>query len=170
MTGTASATTWRRYSIAPGISPQRAFFMGRFDWAVSLIGDGVLGGIGAVLTFIPQIVMLFCSRPCSNQAGICRGVLSSRQDFHPPGSFGRALIPFIVGFGWRPRNHGHRTLENEQERKRDHPRSFHPLRASCRSFPFAGFFLPNIAFWFPRPCFPVDLYNYYRGFNFKEGV
>ncbi|MGB3998117.1 MAG: ferrous iron transport protein B [Bacilli bacterium] len=92
---------------------------GASDWAVSLIGDGVLGGIGAVLTFIPQIVMLFLLAALLESSGyLSRVSFLLDKIFTRLGLSGRALIPFIVGFGCSvPGIMATRTLENEQERK-----------------------------------------------------
>lgn len=93
--------------------------VGASAWAISLVCDGVLGGIGAVLTFIPQIVMLFLLAALLEASGyLSRVSFLLDKLFTHLGLSGRALIPFIVGFGCSvPGIMATRTLENEQERK-----------------------------------------------------
>ena len=92
---------------------------GATPWIVNLTTDGILAGIGAVLTFIPQIIVLFIIVALLEASGyLSRVSFLLDKLFSRLGLSGRTLIPFIVGFGCSvPGVMATRTIENEKERR-----------------------------------------------------
>lgn len=89
------------------------------DWAISLISDGIIAGISAVLGFVPQIFILFILINLLEASGyMARVTLLFDKLFKKIGLSGKSLIPFIVGAGCSvPGIMSTRILENEDERK-----------------------------------------------------
>ncbi len=87
-------------------------------WATSLINDGVLGGISAVLSFLPQILMLFLFFSILEDSGyMARVAFILDKIFSKFGLSGRALMPMIMGFGCSvPAMANTRTLADDKER------------------------------------------------------
>lgn len=88
-------------------------------WLVSLIVDGIINGVGAVLNFIPQLIILFlCISILETTGYMSRIALLLDKLFRKIGLSGKSLIPFIVGSGCSvPGIMGSRIIENEDERK-----------------------------------------------------
>ena len=88
------------------------------DWAVGLINDGILGGIGAVLSFLPQILVLFFFFSVLEDSGyMARVAFILDRIFRKFGLSGRAFMPMIMGFGCSiPAMINTRTLADEKER------------------------------------------------------
>ena len=93
--------------------------LGASDWAVSLVVDGMVGGIGAVLVFIPQLIVLFfCIAVLETSGYMSRIAFILDRIFIKFGLSGKSLIPFIVGTGCSvPGIMTSRTIEDENERK-----------------------------------------------------
>lgn len=91
---------------------------GAAEWAVSLIGDGVLGGIGGVLSFVPQIILLLLLLSILEDTGyMARVAFILDKLFRRFGVSGRAFIPMVMGFGCSvPAIVNTRTLADERER------------------------------------------------------
>ncbi len=91
---------------------------GMADWAVGLINDGILGGIGAVLSFLPQILVLFFFFSVLEDSGyMARVAFILDRIFRKFGLSGRAFMPMIMGFGCSiPAMINTRTLADEKER------------------------------------------------------
>lgn len=87
-------------------------------WVQSLIGDGVLGGIFGVLSFVPQILVLFLLFSILEDSGyMARVVFILDRIFRKFGLSGRAFIPMIMGFGCSvPAIINTRTLADDNER------------------------------------------------------
>ena len=85
----------------------------------SLIVDGIIFGVGAVLGFIPQLAILFfCISMLEATGYMPRIALLLDKVFRKIGLSGKSLIPFIVGSGCSvPGILGTKILENEEERK-----------------------------------------------------
>ena len=92
--------------------------LGAADWAVSLIGDGVLGGIGGVLSFVPQILLLLLLLSILEDTGyMARVAFILDKLFRRFGVSGRAFIPMVMGFGCSvPAIVNTRTLADEREK------------------------------------------------------
>ena len=88
-------------------------------WLTSLIVNGILTGIFAVLGFLPQIAVLFFFIAILETTGyLSRISFLLDKFFNRLGLSGRSLIPFIVGSGCSvPGIMAARTIENEAERK-----------------------------------------------------
>lgn len=87
-------------------------------WAVSLVGDGILGGLFAVLGFLPQILTLFLFFSILEDSGyMARVAFILDRIFRRFGLSGRAFMPMIMGFGCSlPGMINTRTLSDENER------------------------------------------------------
>jgi ferrous iron transport protein B len=91
---------------------------GASEWAVGLVGDGILGGIFAVLGFLPQILTLFLFFSILEDSGyMARIAFVLDRIFRRFGLSGRAFMPMIMGFGCSvPAAINTRTLADEKER------------------------------------------------------
>ncbi|MBR3890658.1 MAG: ferrous iron transport protein B [Bacilli bacterium] len=88
-------------------------------WAISLVCDGIIAGVGAVLNFVPQLMILFFLLAILETTGyMARITLFLDKLFRKLGLSGKSLIPFIVGSGCSvPGIMSSRTIENEKERE-----------------------------------------------------
>jgi len=84
----------------------------------SLIVDGVIGGVGGVLVFLPSILLVFLAIAFLEDTGyMARGVFIMDRIMHTIGLHGRSFIPFVIGFGCSvPAILATRTLENRRDR------------------------------------------------------
>ena len=91
---------------------------GAAEWATGLVGDGILGGIFAVLGFLPQILVLFMFFSILEDSGyMARIAFVLDRVFRRFGLSGRAFMPMIMGFGCSvPAAVNTRTLADEKER------------------------------------------------------
>ncbi len=87
-------------------------------WVLGLIGDGVLGGLCGILSFVPQIVFLLLLLAILEDSGyMARVAFILDRLFRKFGVSGRAFIPMIMGFGCSiPAMVNTRTLNNDRER------------------------------------------------------
>lgn len=92
---------------------------GTSDWVNSLVVDGIIAGVGAVLGFIPQLIILFlCISLLETTGYMSRIALLFDKLFRKLGMSGKSLIPFIVGSGCSvPGIMGTRIIENQDERE-----------------------------------------------------
>lgn len=88
------------------------------EWCIGLIVDGVLGGLFAVLGFLPQILLLFLFFSILEDSGyMARVAFILDRIFRRFGLSGRAFMPMIMGFGCSvPAFINTRTLADENER------------------------------------------------------
>lgn len=88
------------------------------NWAVSLVGEGILGGIFAVLGFLPQILLLFLRFSILEDSGyMARVAFILDRLLRNFGVSGRAFMPMIMGFGCSvPAMINTRTLSDDKER------------------------------------------------------
>ena len=86
---------------------------------VSLICDGIIGGVGGVLTFLPQIALLFLFLSLLEDSGyMSRAAFIMDRALRRFGLSGKAFIPMLMGFGCSvPAIMGARTMENEKDRR-----------------------------------------------------
>lgn len=89
------------------------------DWVISLIVNGIIAGVGAVLGFVPQLIILFiCISILETTGYMSRISLFLDKIFRKIGLSGKSLIPFIVGSGCSvPGIMGARIIENQDERE-----------------------------------------------------
>jgi ferrous iron transport protein B len=88
-------------------------------WFRSLIIDGIVGGVGSVVVFLPVILTLFLGVSFLEDSGyMARAALMMDKLMRLMGLSGKAFIPLIVGFGCSvPGIMSARTLESEKDRK-----------------------------------------------------
>ena len=93
--------------------------VGASEWVNSLVVDGIIAGVGAVLGFIPQLIILFlCISLLETTGYMSRIALLFDKLFRKLGMSGKSLIPFIVGSGCSvPGIMGTRIIENQDERE-----------------------------------------------------
>ena len=84
----------------------------------SLITDGIIGGVGSVLAFMPNIFLLFFAISLLEDSGyMARAAYITDRFMHTLGLHGKSFIPMIVGFGCNvPAVMATRTLENKRDR------------------------------------------------------
>ncbi|OFI05292.1 ferrous iron transport protein B [Clostridium acetireducens DSM 10703] len=89
------------------------------DWFRSLIIDGIVGGVGSVIVFLPIILSLFlCISFLEDSGYMARAAFIMDKLMRKMGLSGKAFIPLIVGFGCSvPGIMSSRTLESEKDRK-----------------------------------------------------
>jgi ferrous iron transport protein B len=88
-------------------------------WAVSLVVDGMIAGVGAMMNFLPQLVILFLMISLLETTGyMSRIAFFLDRIFQKVGLSGKSLIPFIVGSGCSvPAIMSARTINDETEKK-----------------------------------------------------
>ncbi|MEE1056353.1 MAG: ferrous iron transport protein B [Acutalibacteraceae bacterium] len=89
------------------------------DWLYGLIMDGVVGGVGAVLGFVPQMLILFFLLAFLESCGyMARIAFVMDRIFRKFGLSGKSFIPMLVGTGCGvPGIMASRTIENERDRR-----------------------------------------------------
>ena len=87
-------------------------------WLISLINDGIISGIGSVLMFLPNILILFFSLAFLEDIGyMSRAAFVMDRFMHKIGLHGKSFIPLILGFGCNvPAIMSTRILENKKDR------------------------------------------------------
>ncbi|NMA45116.1 MAG: ferrous iron transport protein B [Lentisphaerae bacterium] len=85
---------------------------------LSLIVDGIIGGVGGVLVFLPNILLLFLAIAILEDSGyMARAAFIMDRFMHKIGLHGKSFIPMLIGFGCTvPAIMATRTLENERDR------------------------------------------------------
>ncbi len=88
-------------------------------WLVGLISDGVIAGVGAVLGFVPQMLVLFLLLAILEDCGyMARIAFIMDRIFRRFGLSGKSFIPMLVGTGCGiPGVMASRTIENERDRR-----------------------------------------------------
>lgn len=88
-------------------------------WFKSLLVDGIVGGIGSVVVFLPIILALFLGISFLEDSGyMSRAAFIMDKLMRRMGLSGKAFIPLIIGFGCSvPGIMASRTLESEKDRK-----------------------------------------------------
>ena len=89
------------------------------DWLESLILDGIVGGVGAVLGFVPQMLVLFIFLAFLESCGyMARVAFIMDRIFRRFGLSGKSFIPMLIGTGCGvPGIMASRTIENDRDRK-----------------------------------------------------
>ncbi|WP_130871100.1 ferrous iron transport protein B [Intestinimonas massiliensis (ex Afouda et al. 2020)] len=92
---------------------------GTAPWVEALLVDGVIAGVGGVLTFLPQIAILFIFLSFLEDSGyMSRAAFIMDRLLRRFGLSGKAFIPMLMGFGCTvPAVMGARTMENERDRR-----------------------------------------------------
>ena len=102
----SAMTQWLRLPAAP-------------VWIESLLVGGIVAGVGGVLSFLPQITLLFLFLTILEDSGyMARAAFIVDKIFEKLGLSGRSFIPMLMGFGCTvPAVMATRTLENERDRR-----------------------------------------------------
>lgn len=89
------------------------------DWLKSLVLDGIVGGVGAVLGFVPQMLVLFILLAFLEGCGyMARVAFIMDRIFRRFGLSGKSFIPMLIGTGCGvPGVMASRTIENDRDRK-----------------------------------------------------
>lgn len=89
------------------------------EWLKSLILDGIVGGVGAVLGFVPQMLVLFIFLAFLEACGyMARVAFIMDRIFRRFGLSGKSFIPMLIGTGCGvPGVMASRTIENERDRR-----------------------------------------------------
>lgn len=84
----------------------------------SLLVDGVIAGVGGVLVFLPNILLLFLAIAILEDSGyMARAAFIMDRVMHKIGLHGKSFIPMLIGFGCNiPAIMATRTLENRRDR------------------------------------------------------
>jgi ferrous iron transport protein B len=93
--------------------------IGAADWLTGLISDGIIAGVGAVLGFVPQMLVLFLMLCILEDCGyMARIAFIMDRIFRRFGLSGKSFIPMLVGMGCGvPGVMASRTIENERDRR-----------------------------------------------------
>lgn len=88
-------------------------------WLTSLIADGIIGGVGAVLGFVPQMLILFLLLSLLEDVGyMARVAFIMDRIFRKFGLSGKSFIPMLISSGCGvPGIMASRTIENERDRR-----------------------------------------------------
>ena len=91
---------------------------GSESWVKSLLVDGVIGGVGGVIVFLPNILLLFCAIALLEDSGyMARAAFIMDRIMHRIGLHGKSFIPMLIGFGCSvPAIMATRILENRRNR------------------------------------------------------
>lgn len=93
--------------------------IGCAGWLTGLIADGIVGGVGAVLGFVPQMLVLFLFLAFLESCGyMARVAFIMDRIFRKFGLSGKSFIPMLIGSGCSvPGIMASRTIENDRDRK-----------------------------------------------------
>lgn len=129
-------------------------------WLISLIVDGIIGGVGSVLGFLPQIAVLFFLLSILEDVGyMSRVAFILDKVFRKFGLSGKSFIPILVGTGCSvPGISATRTIENESDRKLTIiVASFMPCSAKTEVIAlFAGSIFMG-KWWFAPICYFIGI-------------
>ena len=105
--------------IVPGAVGGFLESIGTADWLSGLILDGIIAGVGAVLGFLPQMIVLFICLAFLEGCGyMARIAFIMDRIFRRFGLSGKSFIPMMVGTGCGvPGVMASRTIENERDRR-----------------------------------------------------
>ena len=105
--------------IVPGAVEGFLDSIGTADWLKGLILDGIVAGVGAVLGFLPQMIVLFICLAFLEGCGyMARIAFIMDRIFRRFGLSGKSFIPMMVGTGCGvPGVMASRTIENERDRR-----------------------------------------------------
>ena len=90
------------------------------DWLISLVVDGIVAGVGGILTFLPNIFILFLALAFLEDSGyMARVAYVMNEIMGRVGLSGKAFLPMLLGFGCTvPAVMASRALASERDRRR----------------------------------------------------
>ncbi len=94
-------------------------FANASSWAQSLVLDGIINGVGSVISFLPQIALLFTLLSLLEDSGyMARAIFITDKILRCIGLSGKSFVPIIMGFGCTvPAVLSTRTIENQREKQ-----------------------------------------------------
>lgn len=103
--GVTGLCTWLLSILTPG-------------WFTSMLVDGIVQGVGAVLSFLPNIIILFFFLSLLEDSGyMSRAAFLMDKIMHLVGLHGRSFIPMLIGFGCNvPAIMAAKNIENKRDR------------------------------------------------------
>ena len=103
----------------PGLAEGALAAIGCAPWLLSLLVEGIIGGVGAVLGFVPQMIVLFILLAFLEACGyMSRIAFVLDRVFRKFGLSGKSFIPMLIGTGCGvPGIMASRTIENERDRR-----------------------------------------------------
>ncbi|MCC7370258.1 MAG: ferrous iron transport protein B [Chloroflexi bacterium] len=110
---------WLEVTVVDGLSGWIRDDMGlQPAWLASFLIDGVLGGAGTVLTFLPVLVVFFAALGVLEDTGyLARVAYVMDRCMHAMGLHGKSVLPLVLGFGCNvPAIMGTRVLESRSSR------------------------------------------------------
>ncbi len=109
---------------------------------ISLVADGIVGGVGGVIIFVPNIFLLFVAIAFLEDSGyMARAAFNMDRFMHRIGLHGKSFIPMLIGFGCSvPAILATRTLENRRDRLTT--MMVIPLRSCGERLPIYMLFIP----------------------------
>lgn len=119
----AFVTDWTNDTLfGTWILPTVSGFMegaGVAPWLIGLVADGIIGGVGAVLGFVPQMLILFLMLSMLEDCGyMARVAFIMDRIFRKFGLSGKSFIPMLIGSGCSvPGIMASRTIEQDRDRK-----------------------------------------------------
>ncbi len=126
----------------------------------SLVTEGIFGGVGSVLSFLPIIVILFFFLSLLEDTGyMARVAFVMDKLLRKIGLSGRSIVPMLIGFGCSvPAVMASRTLPSERDRKMTV--MLVPFMSCTAKLPIYGFFT---AAFFPGKGGPIMVLLYFTG-------
>lgn len=103
----------------PALVESALLAVGCAEWLSGLVLDGIIGGVGAVLGFVPQMLVLFLFLAFLESCGyMARVAFIMDRIFRKFGLSGKSFIPMLIGTGCGvPAVMASRTIENDRDRK-----------------------------------------------------
>ena len=134
--------------------------IGTSTWLIGLIVDGIIAGVGSVLTFVPQMMILFFFLAFMEDCGyMARVAFIMDRIFRKFGLSGKSFIPMLIGTGCSvPAIMASRTIENQRDRRMTIILTpFIPCGAKLPVFALlVGAFFPNSA-WVASSMYAVGI-------------
>lgn len=126
-------------------------------WAQSLVIDGIIAGVGSVISFLPQIMLLFTLLSLLEDSGyMSRAAFIMDKLLRYIGLSGRAFVPMLMGFGCTvPAVLATRTLENQKDKRLTI--LITPFMSCSAKMPV---YLLFISYFFPD-CGPLVIFGIY---------
>ncbi|MDX9938514.1 MAG: ferrous iron transport protein B [Sphaerochaetaceae bacterium] len=142
-------------NVALGLS-----MIGTSPWLTGLVVDGIIAGVGSVLTFVPQMMILFFFLSLMEDCGyMARVAFIMDRIFRKFGLSGKSFIPMLIGTGCSvPAIMASRTIENQRDRRMTVMLTpFIPCGAKLPVFALlVGAFFPNSA-WIASSMYLVGI-------------
>ncbi|MDD3251475.1 MAG: ferrous iron transport protein B [Lachnospiraceae bacterium] len=131
------------------------------DWIISLVVNGIIAGVGGILTFLPNIFILFLALAFLEDSGyMARVAYVMNEIMGKVGLSGKAFLPMLLGFGCTvPAVMASRALASERDRKRTI--LITPFMSCSARLPiyvlFAEMFFPNHALMVAYSLYVIGL-------------